>query len=71
MSVSASDQDISLCEENEGDKQGDVAESETKLAAVKEKMKQVGVVELEQIYERESKQSAVTGHRMAGVAGAK
>ena len=48
-----------------------MAESETKLAAVKEKMKQVGVVELEQIYERESKQSAVTGHRMAGVAGAK
>ena len=34
-------------------------------------MKQVGVVELEQIYERDSKQSAVTGHRMAGVAGAK
>ena len=29
------------------------------------------MVELEQIYERESKQSAVTGHRMAGVAGAK
>ena len=71
MSVSASDQDISLCEENGGDKQGDVAESETKLAAVKEKMKQVGVVELEQIYERESKQSAVPRHRMAGVAGAK
>ena len=39
-----------------------MAESETKLAAVV-KMKQVGVGELEQV--------AVTGHQMAGVAGAK
>ena len=31
----------------------------------------MGVGELEQIKERESKQAAVTGHRMAGVAGAK